>query len=505
MTATAAPGRPARAGARAWLGLAVLALPTLLLSIDNTVLFLAMPHLGADLDPGPVQLLWIMDVYGFMVAGFLVTMGALGDRIGRRRLLLCGAVAFGAASALAAYSSSPEMLIAARILLGLSGATLMPSSLALISTMFRDERQRTLAIGVFTGCFMGGAALGPVVGGALLENFWWGSVFLIGVPVMVLLLAAAPLLPESRAPGGGGRIDLASVALSLAAAFPVVYGLKEFAEDPSRPAAYAVLAAGTASGYLFVRRQRAIPDPLLDLRLLRSRTFSVALGVLLATNVLSGGLYLFASRFLQTSEGLSPLDSGLWLTLPAIAMVAGSLLAPLAARRVRPGTLIAGGMVPAAGGFLVAGFGDGIGPLMAGLTIGFLGLSPVAALGIALIVGAAPDERAGAASAVAETSGEFGIAFGIASLGSIGGAAYTALVALPPGAPGAAGESIEGAVAAAEGLPPEPAAALLSAARDAFLDGFGVVTVVAAALLAGLAVLTATALRHLPPIGGGDA
>ncbi|RSN51366.1 MFS transporter [Actinomadura sp. WAC 06369] len=504
MTATAAPAAPARAGAREWLGLAVLALPTLLLSIDNTVLFLAMPHLAADLAPGPVQLLWIMDVYGFVIAGFLVTMGALGDRVGRRRLLLCGAVAFGAASALAAYASSPGMLIAARILLGLGGATLMPASLALIGTMFRDARQRALAIGVFTGCFMGGAALGPVVGGALLERFWWGSVFLVGVPVMGLLLAAAPLLPESRGPRGG-RIDLASVALSMAAAFPVVYGLKEVAEDPARPAAYAGLAAGAAFGYLFVRRQRTVADPLLDLRLLRSRTFSVALGLLLATNVLSGGLYLFASRFLQTAEGLSPLDSGLWMTLPALAMVAGSLLAPIAARRVRPGTLIAGGMVPAAVAFLVAGFADGTGVLMAGLTVGFLCLSPVAALGIALVVGAAPDERAGAASAIAETSGEFGIAFGIASLGSVGGAAYAALVALPPGAPDAAGESLEDAAAAAEGLPPESAAALLEAARDAFLGGFGVVTVVAAVLLAGLAVLTATAMRHLPPIGGDDA
>ncbi|GGV16238.1 MFS transporter [Actinomadura cremea] len=500
MTATAAPERPARAGARAWIGLAVLALPTLLLSIDTTVLFLAMPHLSADLDPGPVQLLWIMDVYGFMIAGFLVTMGALGDRIGRRRLLLYGAVAFGAASALAAYASSAEMLIAARMLLGLAGATLMPSSLALISTMFRDARQRTLAIGVFTGCFMGGAALGPVVGGALLESFWWGSVFLIGVPVMALLLAAAPLLPESRAPGGG-RIDPASVALALATAFPVVYGLKEIAEDPLRPAAHGVLAAGIAAGYLFVRRQRVLADPLLDLRLLRSRTFSAALAVLLATNVLQGGLYLFVSRFLQTIEGLSPLESGTWLALPAIALVAGSLLAPIAARRVRPGLLIAGGMVPAAGGILVAGFADGIGLLMAGLTVGFLALSPVAALGIALILGAAPDERAGAASALAETSGEFGIAFGIASLGSVGAAAYTALIVLPPGTPGAAGGSVEEAATAAEGLPPERAAALLDASRDAFLGGFGIVAVVSAAVLAGLAVLTVAALRHLPPIG----
>ncbi|WP_262402446.1 MFS transporter [Actinomadura sp. CNU-125] len=397
----------------------MLALPTLLLSIDNTVLFLAMPHLGADLNPGPVQLLWIMDVYGFMMAGFLVTMGALGDRVGRRRLLLCGAVAFGAASALAAYASSPEMLIAARILLGLSGATLMPSALALIGTMFPDERRRALAIGVFTGCFMGGAALGPVVGGALLENFWWGSVFLLNVPVMALLPAAAPLLPESRA-SGRGRIDLVSVGLSLAAAFPVVYGLKELAGDPPAAAAYGALAAGTGFGYLFVRRQRALADPLLDVRLLRSRTFAAALAVVWATMVVQGGLYLFVSRFLQTVEGLSPLESGLWLALPAVALVAGSLLAPLAARRVRPGLLIAGGMVPAAAGFLVAGSADGSGVLMGGLTLGFLGLSPVGALGISLIVGAVPDGRAGAAAALAESSGEFGIAFGVASLGSAG-------------------------------------------------------------------------------------
>ncbi|TDD36617.1 MFS transporter [Actinomadura sp. KC06] len=491
----------ARAGAREWAGLAVLALATLLLALDATALFLALPHLTADLRPGPTEMLWIMDAYGFMIAGFLVTMGALGDRIGRRRLLMIGAVAFGGASVLAAYSASPGMLIAARVLLGVTGASLMPSALALITVMFRNARQRAMAIGVFTACFMGGGTLGPVISGALLERFWWGSLFLIGVPVMVVLLVAAPLLlPESRGTESG-RLDLPSVPLFLATALPAVYALKEVAKDPARPWAYGAAAVAVAFGVLFVRRQRALADPLLDLRLLRSRTFSAALVILLAGMVIQGGLYLFISQYLQMIEGLSPLRAGLWLAVPALALVVGSLLSPIVARRVRPGTIIAAGLVPAAGGFLTAAWAGDTLVLMIGVTVGFLGMSPLGALGISLVAGSAPPERAGAASAMAETSGEFGIAFGVASLGSLGTAVFSAAISVPEGVPPSARDSIGDAATAAGELPPAAAAAFLESARDAFLTGFGVVGTVSAVLLVGLAVLSAWLLRGLPPIG----
>lgn len=265
--------RTERAGAKEWLGLAVLALPTLLLSVDATVLYLALPHLGADLRPSGTETLWIIDVYGFMIAGFLITMGTLGDRIGRRKLLLIGALAFGAASVAAAYATDPAMLIGARALLGIAGATLMPSTLALITNMFHDPGQRGVAIGVWAACFSAGVAAGPLIGGALLELFWWGSVFLLAVPVMVVLLVTAPiLLPESRDPEPG-RLDLLSVLLSLAAILPVIYGLKVVAADGFGLGAVAAVVVGLVFAVLFVRRQKSLPDPLLDVRLFARPAF----------------------------------------------------------------------------------------------------------------------------------------------------------------------------------------------------------------------------------------
>ena len=266
-TTAAAPG--AKATRREWIGLAVIALPCMLYSMDLTVLNLAVPALSADLRPGSAELLWIVDIYGFLVAGSLITMGALGDRIGRRKLLLIGAAAFGVASILAAFSATAAMLIAARALLGVAGATLAPSTLSLIRNMFHDPHERTVAISAWVMSYSAGAAVGPVIGGVLLEHFWWGSVFLINVPVMALLLALGPLLlPEFRDPGAA-RLDLLSAAQSVAGVLAIIYGLKRIAEGGADWLPALVILAGLALVVVFVRRQRKLADPLIDLRLFR--------------------------------------------------------------------------------------------------------------------------------------------------------------------------------------------------------------------------------------------
>ncbi len=267
------------AGRRAWTGLAVLLLPTLVLAMDMGVLFFAVPFISTDLRPSGTQQLWIMDIYSFLLAGLLIPMGALGDRIGRRRLLLLGAAGFAGASLLTAYADGAAQLIAGRALLGIAGSTLMPSTLALIRNMFPDPKQRQVAVGAWTGAMTGGATLGPVVGGLLLTHFWWGSAFLASVPVMALLLLVGPLLlPEHRAPQPGG-FDLLGAGLSIATVLPVVYGVKTLAVDGWSPASAVVLAAGLGCGLLFVRRQRTAAHPLIDLELFRIRSFSGALTV----------------------------------------------------------------------------------------------------------------------------------------------------------------------------------------------------------------------------------
>jgi DHA2 family multidrug resistance protein-like MFS transporter len=510
MTSNASQASGVRAGPREWLGLAVLTLTTLLLALDASVLFLALPQLGADLRPSSTQLLWIMDIYGFMIAGFLVTMGTLGDRIGRRRLLMTGAAAFTAASVIAAYSTSAEMLIATRALLGLAGATMMPSTLALISTMFPDRKQRGMAIAVWMASFSGGTIIGPVVGGVLLETFWWGSAFLLGVPVVALLLVTAPLLlPEYRAPGTG-RLDLTSVALSLAAILPAIYGLKELAAGGMAWLPALSVVAGVAIGVAFVRRQRALPDPLLDVRLFSNRTFSAALGVLLAGMAALGGGYLFVTQYLQLVAGLSPLQAGMLMVPAAGGEIVGALLAPVIARRVPPAYVVGIGLAVSAAGYLVLTQVDtasGLAVLMAGTIIAFVGTAPMMALSADLIVGSAPHDKAGSAAAMSETSGEFGVSIGIAALGSVGTAIYRGQVAesIPSGTPAEAAtattDSLAGAVAAAEQLPGELGTALLESARAAFTSGLHANAAVSAALLLLLAVVAVSLLRHVRPTG----
>jgi DHA2 family multidrug resistance protein-like MFS transporter len=507
---------PARlqAGRREWLGLAVLALPCLLYAMDLTVLNLAVPQLSTDLRPSGTQLLWIVDIYGFLVAGSLVTMGTLGDRIGRRRLLLLGAAAFAAASVLAAWSTSAELLIAARALLGVAGATVAPSTLSLIRNMFLDPRQRTVAISVWITSFAVGGAIGPLLGGALLQWFWWGSVFLLAVPVMALLLVLGPLLlPEFRAPRAG-RLDLVSAALSVAAVLAVIYGLKQLVQDGLGWAPALSMVAGLVVGGVFVRRQHRLADPLLDLRLFRNLAFSASL----TTNVLSFfvgfGALLFIAQYLQLVLGLSPLAAGLWMLPSSGGFILGSLLTPVLVRRVRPALVMAAGMVLAAVGlglFTQLDRAAGLAVLVTGSVVFSLALAPVDTLATDLAVGAAPPERAGAASALAETSAEFGGALGIAVLGVIGTSVYRGQMAgaLPAGVPreaaAAARDTLGGAVAAAGQLPGQPGQALLLAARQAFTQGLHLAFTVSAAAAIGVAILAAILLRRLRPSSEAEA
>ncbi|MEV6694562.1 MFS transporter [Micromonospora sp. NPDC051196] len=496
------------AGRREWLGLAVLALPTLLLSLDISVLFLALPALNADLGASSTQQLWIIDVYGFMTAGFLVTMGSLGDRIGRRRLLLIGAACFGLLSVVAAYSTSAEMLIGARALLGIAGATLMPSALALISNMFRDAKQQGMAIAVFMSCFMAGSAIGPVVGGAMLTYFWWGSVFLLGVPVMLLLLLAGPtLLPEFRNPEGS-RLDLVSVVLSLGSILSIIYGLKELARAGWELAPALVLVAGVVIGAVFLRRQRTQPDPLLDLGLFRHRSFSAALTIMLLGSVMMSGLSLFFILFLQTVKGLSPLETGLWMVLSAVGMVIGGMAAPGVAQKVRPAYVIAAGLGITIIGFLLISQVEqtaSIAMPLIGIAVVSIGAGSYASLGTGLVVGSVPPEQAGSAASLSETSGEFGVALGIAAIGSVGTVVYRSQLEVPAGVPAdvaaSAEENITGAVAAAAELPGQAGSALLDAAQTAFTVAVQNVAMVSASIAAILAVIAVVALRSAPPTG----
>ncbi|MGQ0548548.1 MAG: MFS transporter, partial [Armatimonadota bacterium] len=497
---------PSQAGRKEWIGLAVLALPCLLYSMDLTVLHLAVPQLSADLKPSSAQLLWIIDIYGFLVAGSLITMGTLGDRIGRRRLLLIGAAAFGVASVLAAFSRSAEMLIASRAVLGVAGATLAPSTLSLIRNMFLDPRQRTTAIAVWITSYSVGAAIGPLLGGVVLEYFWWGSVFLIGVPVMVLLLAVGPaLLPEFRDPNAG-RPDLISAGLSLVAVLAMIFGLKEIAQDGLALVPALSILGGLAIGIVFVRRQLGLADPLIDLRLFRIPAFSASLATYgLAILVLFGG-FLFLPQYLQLVLGLSPLQAGLWSLPWAGAFVVGSMLTPLIVRRIRPASLMTGGLVLAAAGFALFTQIDavsGFAVIVTGSVAFSLGFAPLFTLTNDLIIGSAPPERAGAASAISETSAEFGGALGLAIVGSIGIAEYRSAMAgaVPAGVPleaaAAARDTLGAAVTIAGQLPARLGPALVAAAREAFIQGLQLTAAISAVGAIGLAIFVATLLRHV--------
>ncbi|MEO3975255.1 MFS transporter [Streptomyces sp. CAU 1734] len=472
-----------------WVALAVLVLAVLLVAVDATVLGLATPFLSEDLGPSGTQLLWIGDVYSFVIAGLLISMGSLGDRIGRKKLLLTGAVAFGAVSVLNAYATSPEMMIVARALLGVAGATLMPSTLALIRNLFHDPKERSLAVGIWGAAASAGAAVGPVVGGVLLEHFWWGSVFLINLPVMaVLVLVGIKLLPESRNPNPGPW-DLPSVGLSLVGIIAVVYAIKELAVHGPGPENLAAAAVGIGALHWFIRRQLTLESPLLNVRLFHNRGFSGAVLADLLTILGLSGLVFFLSQFLQLVQGRSPLEAGLIELPAAIGAVGAGLMAGHLARRASVRSAVSGGLT--AVGLALAActlLTADTGPLSMGLALFLGGFGAGLAFTVTadVILSSVPKEQAGAASAVSETAYELGAALGIAVLGSIVTGVYRGFPApegVPADAVSAARDSLGGAADVAGALPQEQGAALLSSAQNAFADGFHVAGAVGSAVL----------------------
>jgi DHA2 family multidrug resistance protein-like MFS transporter len=486
--------------ARKWGTVAVGSLAGLVLSIDLTALNLAIPNLIEDLKPSATQILWISDIYGFVLAGLLITMGYLGDRIGRKKLLLIGMFGFAAASALTAYAHSAEQLIAARALLGLAGATIMPSTLSLTRNVFTDHKERTVAIGIGAGVGGLGVGLGPVFGGALLDHFWWGSVFLINLPVMVvILIAGAVIIPESRDPRPG-RLDWLGVPLSIIGVMGVVYALKESVNSGLSIQVVATAAIGTVCLLLFFRRQLHTGSPLIDVRLFRNPAFAGSVGTNAFAMFALIAQSLIFSQYFQLVLGWSPLKAGL-AGLPGAlgAMAGGAALAPQLINIIGRARTIAVGLTVAGAGcslYLLVGTDLNYWLLLVGMVSGGIGVGMALTVTSDTIIATVPRDRAGAASAISETATELGGALGLAVLGTVLNAAYRSSIEVPANLPAgiSAGvkDSLAGAIAA--GAP----AGVIDAARESFVQGMHTALGFSLALNLIAAAGALVALKNVP-------
>lgn len=476
--------------------LALLLLPTAVVAVDLNVLFLAVPALTADLGATATQQLWITDVYGLVVGVLAIVAGAVADRVGRRRLLLCGCAGFLVASLLAAYAASPEALLLARVLQGMAGATLMPSTLALIGDVFPDDAGRARAIGTWATCQFAFASLGPVVGGVLLHWFWWGSVFLLAVPVCAtVLVLGRRLLPASRPTDRAPRVDLLSAGLLMAALLALFTVIKACIPGAATPvwlvgvAVVVVIGAGT----VFVRRQRRLVVPFLDLDLLRERTIVVSVASLTLVAVVLAGTGFWVTQYLQSVSGLSPLGAAVAFMPMGLGIGAGSFLAPVLARRLDPDVLIPAGLVVAALGSLLqltVTPDGGHAPMLVAITLTAFGCGPLFAFGTHRVVSSAPPAASGRAAALAETSNHLGSSLGFAAVGSLATAVF--VLALRPavgvlGLDAAPGTMAETRAAATGGSPDREVVleALAVAGTDALhaVGIFGAVVLLVCALL----------------------
>ncbi|WP_187645793.1 MFS transporter [Streptomyces sp. TRM49041] len=454
--------------------------------MDGSVLYLAMPSITSAITPTTDQALWILDIYGFVVASLLIAFGNLGDRYGRLKFLLAGAVVFGAGSVGAALSPNPETLIVCRALMGLGGATLLPSGLAIISNIFLNPKQRAQAIGIFAATFAAGFAIGPIVGGLLLSRFDWGSVFLINIPVVILFLAFAPVLLKEVRETSPGRVDALSVVLSAVGILMTVYSIKSAAAEGFSGAQLAIGGVGLAVVVLFVRRQFTLEQPLLDLRLFRDRVFTVAILTGLLSLVAWAAAGYLGGVYLQSVLGYSVLTAAL-LAMPGAAVLTVTCIGTSAIvdRIGKRAALIASHFAMGTGLLLMllTGVGGGVAAFIASTMIAGIGYGLSFSLVAETAVAAVPTERAGSAASIAEMSNELGNALGISLLGSLAAVCFRIL---GPDVAGTLDETLD---------TPGLAAAAAREAKEAFVSGMHVAIAVASLLTLALGYL---AVRWVP-------
>ncbi|MFI6643412.1 MFS transporter [Streptomyces sp. NPDC050504] len=507
MSGTTTAGAPRRAvggGANRWVVLVVLCVSLLLVALDATVLHVAMPSVTEDLRPSSTALLWIVDAYPLVCAALLILFGTLGDRVGRRRVLLLGYALFGVASAIAALAETPGVLIAARALLGVGGAMIMPATLSILRAVFPDRRERATAIGIWTAVAAVGAATGPVLGGFLVEHFWWGSVFLINIPLMVLALPLGRLLLPESTGDTDGPWDVFGALMAAFGVLGVVLGVKRAgAGEPLAAATALPLLAGAALLVLFVARQKRRSHPLIDMRMFARPAFTTSVGCIVLAMLALVGLELIAVQYLQLVLGLSPLETGLRLLPLTFAAMAAGASGSYTLARVGPRRMVGWGFVlTAAAVLLLTLMGQQDRPAL--LTTGFLllgfGLQTTLFGAYESMLSEAPAEAAGGAAAIGETSYQLGAGMGIALLGSVMNAAYAPGLAdvpdsgVPAAARDAAANSLGEAYQEADRLGGALGDVLRTTARESFVTGLHVTLLVSA----GLLLLGALAALRLP-------
>jgi EmrB/QacA subfamily drug resistance transporter len=500
---------------RRWVILGVLVVGLLAIVIDNTVLNVALKTIASPAAKGGIgasqsQLEWAINSYTLVFAGLLFTFGVIGDRIGRKRVLMVGLVLFGLGSLFSAYSKSPDVLIAARAVMGLGGAAVMPQTLSIIANVF-EPGERARAIGIWTSAVGIGVAIGPVLGGLLLAHFWWGSVFLINVPVTVAgVVAVLFLVPESRNPAAG-RIDYVGVLGSILGLVLLVYGIVQGGDGQSWGSLGVLgpVLGGLVVLGLFAWYESRIEHPSLDVRLFKIRALSASVGTVALLFFGFGGVYFFSSFYLQNVRGYSPLETGL-LAVPfalgqfAFSPRASSLVSRYGVRPVMGVGMLANAVAIGGWAFL-----DQSSPIWIVAVMFFVqgaGLGLAVPTATATIMGSLPRERAGAGSALTNTARQIAVALSVAVLGSILSSAYRSslnptLAHLPAAARNGAGSSITATQALAAQLG-QAGQFLLNPANTAFVDAMRVTTGVAAALavVGGIAVLRWLPARKRPTI-----